>query len=63
MSWYQKLKPADQVVPPGKCVICGRTGWMQLTGPIVPEAHTATPRSRWICRKCADERRGDAASN
>ena len=63
MSWYRKPKPADQVAPPGPCVICGATGSVELSGATAPELHSATSNPYWICRGCADERRGDAVSN
>ena len=64
MAWYQKPKqPAEQVVPPGMCVICGESGSIHLSGASVLDAQSATPRSLWICHRCADERRGNSESN
>jgi hypothetical protein len=63
MTWYQKPKPSGPLVPPGPCVICSATGSLRLGGPIAPSAHAAIPKPLWICRSCADERRGDSESN
>lgn len=64
MTWYQKSKrPADPVVSPGMCAICGERGSVQLGGYLTPEMHSGTPRSLWFCRRCADEYRGEVESN
>jgi hypothetical protein len=64
MTWYQKPKrPADPVVTPGMCAVCGELGSVQLGESIVPEIHRGIPRALWLCQRCADEHRGDAGSN
>jgi len=55
MTWYHKPKrPADPVVPPGMCAICGEPGSVELGEFIVAEMPSGTARTLWLCRRCAD---------
>jgi hypothetical protein len=63
MTWYRKPKPVDPPSAPGPCILCGAPGAVGLGSTIAPEDASAQPASRWLCRACADQRRGEPPLN
>ena len=67
MTWFNKPKPLASPVKPEPCFIChDRLGEIPLHA-VGSASHAGSPsrakEPRWICSRCADERRDGASQN